>query len=105
MEIIWGKLSRSLSLSVSPVFLKPIELTVSLHFFSFQVVPHITDAIQKWIERASLIPVDGKESPSDVCVIELGGTIGMDELNFLFVLDIALILKSRYDLCLTTCMI
>ncbi|CAA6671554.1 unnamed protein product [Spirodela intermedia] len=41
-----------------------------------QVVPHITDAIQEWIERVSMIPVDGKEDPVDVCVIELGGTIG-----------------------------
>lgn len=41
-----------------------------------QVVPHITDAIQEWIERVSMIPVDGKEGPADVCVIELGGTIG-----------------------------
>jgi len=41
-----------------------------------QVVPHITDAIQEWIERAAMIPVDGKEGPADVCVIELGGTIG-----------------------------
>ncbi|XP_047308409.1 CTP synthase-like [Impatiens glandulifera] len=41
-----------------------------------QVVPHITDAIQDWIERVAAIPVDGKEGPADVCVIELGGTIG-----------------------------
>ncbi|XP_047955253.1 CTP synthase-like [Salvia hispanica] len=41
-----------------------------------QVVPHITDEIQEWIERASTIPVDGKDGPADVCVIELGGTIG-----------------------------
>ncbi|KAL5578367.1 hypothetical protein UlMin_020066 [Ulmus minor] len=41
-----------------------------------QVVPHITDAIQEWIERAAQIPVDGKSGPADVCVIELGGTIG-----------------------------
>ncbi|KAH7685827.1 Peptidase C26 protein [Dioscorea alata] len=41
-----------------------------------QVVPHITDAIQEWIERVAMIPVDGKEGPPDVCVIELGGTIG-----------------------------
>ncbi|XP_027911944.1 CTP synthase-like isoform X1 [Vigna unguiculata] len=41
-----------------------------------QVVPHITDAIQEWIERVAQIPVDGKEGPADVCVIELGGTIG-----------------------------
>lgn len=41
-----------------------------------QVVPHITDAIQEWIERVAKVPVDGKEGPADVCVIELGGTIG-----------------------------
>lgn len=41
-----------------------------------QVVPHITDAIQEWIERVAHIPVDGKPGPADVCVIELGGTIG-----------------------------
>ncbi|KAJ9709413.1 hypothetical protein PVL29_001071 [Vitis rotundifolia] len=41
-----------------------------------QVVPHITDAIQEWVERVAKIPVDGKEGPADVCVIELGGTIG-----------------------------
>ncbi|CAN8290567.1 unnamed protein product [Cochlearia groenlandica] len=41
-----------------------------------QVVPHITDAIQEWIERVAVIPVDGEDGPADICVIELGGTIG-----------------------------
>ncbi|XP_020571037.1 CTP synthase 1-like isoform X2 [Phalaenopsis equestris] len=41
-----------------------------------QVVPHITDAIQEWIQRVAVVPVDGNEGPADVCVIELGGTIG-----------------------------
>ena len=40
------------------------------------MVPHITDAIKTWIECVSVIPVDGKESPADVCVIELEGTGG-----------------------------
>lgn len=40
------------------------------------MVPHITDAIQEWIERVAIVPVDGKEGAADVCVIELGGTIG-----------------------------
>ncbi|KAH1108525.1 hypothetical protein J1N35_012293 [Gossypium stocksii] len=43
-----------------------------------QVVPHITDAIKDRIEAVALIPVDGKEGPADVCVIELGGTVGMN---------------------------
>ncbi|CAI8593004.1 unnamed protein product [Vicia faba] len=41
-----------------------------------QVVPHITDAIRNWIESVVVIPVDGNEGPADVCVIELGGTVG-----------------------------
>ncbi|KAF2615226.1 hypothetical protein F2Q70_00009881 [Brassica cretica] len=40
-----------------------------------QVVPHVTDAIQEWIERVANVHVDGKEGPPDVCVIELGATI------------------------------
>jgi CTP synthase (UTP-ammonia lyase) len=42
----------------------------------YQVVPHITDEIQEWIERVAMNPVDGTQEPADVCVIELGGTIG-----------------------------
>lgn len=43
-----------------------------------QVIPHITDAIQDWIMTTSKIPVNDK--PIDVCLIELGGTIGDIEL-------------------------
>eukprot|EP00884_Botryococcus_braunii_P010446 jgi/Botrbrau1/19402/Bobra.0338s0029.2 len=42
-----------------------------------QVVPHITDAIQDWIERVAAVPVDGRgDGTPEVCVIELGGTVG-----------------------------
>ncbi|KAA8907352.1 CTP synthase [Sphaerosporella brunnea] len=41
-----------------------------------QVVPHITDAIQEWIERVALVPVDETNETPDVCIIELGGTVG-----------------------------
>lgn len=40
-----------------------------------QVVPHITDAIQEWVERVAQIPVKGDKQPQ-VCIVELGGTIG-----------------------------
>jgi CTP synthase (UTP-ammonia lyase) len=40
------------------------------------VVPHITDAVQDWIERVAHIPVDNSARVPDVCVIELGGTVG-----------------------------
>lgn len=42
-----------------------------------QVVPHITDCIQEWIEAVAAVnthPEGGK--PPDFCVIELGGTVG-----------------------------
>ncbi|XP_054007886.1 CTP synthase isoform X2 [Hylaeus anthracinus] len=41
-----------------------------------QVIPHITDAIQEWVERVAKqsVTVDG-DNP-EVCIIELGGTIG-----------------------------
>ncbi|KAF2465735.1 CTP synthase [Lindgomyces ingoldianus] len=41
-----------------------------------QVVPHITDAIQDWIEKVARIPVDDTNEEPDVCIIELGGTVG-----------------------------
>ncbi len=41
-----------------------------------QVVPHITDTIQNWIEKVAKIPVDNSGIEPDVCIIELGGTVG-----------------------------
>ncbi|XP_062204457.1 uncharacterized protein LOC133906533 isoform X2 [Phragmites australis] len=41
-----------------------------------QVVPHVTDEIKQWIQSVSSVPVDGQTRPADVCVIELGGTVG-----------------------------
>ncbi|XP_031623215.1 CTP synthase [Contarinia nasturtii] len=40
-----------------------------------QVVPHITDAIQEWVEKVAQRPVKGDKKPQ-VCIVELGGTIG-----------------------------
>ncbi|KAJ4291395.1 CTP synthase ura7 [Collariella sp. IMI 366227] len=41
-----------------------------------QIVPHVTDSIKDWIKRVSKISVDGSGEEPDVCIIELGGTIG-----------------------------
>ena len=41
-----------------------------------QVVPHVTNAIQDWIERVAHISVDGLEGPPDICLVEVGGTVG-----------------------------
>jgi len=48
-----------------------------------QIVPHLTDAIQEWIERVARIPVDNNKSP-EICIIEIGGTVGdMEGLPYL----------------------
>ena len=41
-----------------------------------QIVPHLTEAIQNWIERVASQPVDGSNEKPDVCIVELGGTVG-----------------------------
>ncbi|KAF4519181.1 hypothetical protein B566_EDAN008244 [Ephemera danica] len=41
-----------------------------------QVVPHITDAVQEWVERVAKQSVSSDDREPDVCLIELGGTIG-----------------------------
>ena len=37
----------------------------------------MTDAIQAWVEKVAMIPVDESDQQKpEVCIIELGGTIG-----------------------------
>jgi CTP synthase len=52
-------------------------------FISILVVPHITDAIQEWVERVARISVDDDKAEPDICIIELGGTIGdIESMSF-----------------------
>lgn len=41
-----------------------------------QVIPHVTGAIQDWLERVAKISVDESGDEPDVCIVELGGTVG-----------------------------
>ena len=41
-----------------------------------QVVPHVTDEIQHRLSSVSKIPVDGHGNSPDVCLVEVGGTVG-----------------------------
>ena len=41
-----------------------------------QMVPHLTDEIEETIERVSRVPVDDTNGTPDVCILELGGTVG-----------------------------
>jgi CTP synthase len=40
------------------------------------MIPHVTDAIQHWITEVAHISVNPDGEPSDICLIELGGTVG-----------------------------
>lgn len=47
------------------------------------VIPHITDAIQEWVQRVAEIPVTPEKTPPKVCIVELGGTIGdIESMSF-----------------------
>ena len=39
-------------------------------------MPHVTNEIQDWVERVAKIPSDNSGEEPEVCVIELGGTVG-----------------------------
>ena len=41
-------------------------------FLTLNSVPHVTNAIQDWIERVAKFPVDESGAEPDVCIIELG---------------------------------
>lgn len=45
------------------------------------MVPHVTDAIQDWVERVAAIPVIGDETKPDICVIEVRKKGWRDELG------------------------
>lgn len=35
------------------------------------MVPHVTDAIQEWVERVARISVDDDPNEPDICIIEV----------------------------------
>ena len=75
-------------------------MCIQFIYCGIQVVPHITDAIQEWIECVSLISVDGSEGPSYVCVIEQGGTIGKDKfVCYVVVFLFSTTFTTCYDHC------
>jgi CTP synthase len=72
------QLSRDSNITTGKIYKQVIEKERRGDYLgkTVQVVPHITDAIQDWIERVAKIPVDASGEAPDVCIIELGGTIG-----------------------------
>ena len=71
-------LGKDNNLTTGKIYAKVIEAERKGDYLgkTVQVVPHVTDEIQNWIERVAQIPADGSSQTPDICVIELGGTVG-----------------------------
>ncbi|KAI6186678.1 CTP synthase [Aphelenchoides besseyi] len=41
-----------------------------------QLIPHVTSEIVNWVERVAAEPVDGTNDRPEICILELGGTVG-----------------------------
>ncbi|KAL9710183.1 CTP synthase ura7 [Leucoagaricus gongylophorus] len=71
-------LSRDNNLTTGKIYREVIEKERKGEYLgkTVQIVPHITNAIQDWIERVSKVPSDDTDEEPDVCIVELGGTVG-----------------------------
>ena len=72
------KLKRENNITTGKIYLDVINKERQGKYLgrTVQVVPHVTDAISEWIERVAQVPIDETGEPPDVCIIELGGTVG-----------------------------
>jgi len=71
-------LARDNNLTTGKVYSKVLEAERRGDYLgkTVQVIPHITDAVQDWIIDVAKRPADGSDASPDVCIIELGGTVG-----------------------------
>jgi CTP synthase len=71
-------LGKNNNLTTGKIYSKVIEAERRGDYLgkTVQVIPHITDAIQDWIEDVAHVPADGSGDSPDACIIELGGTVG-----------------------------
>ncbi|KAK2463816.1 hypothetical protein APHAL10511_004121 [Amanita phalloides] len=71
-------LSRDNNITTGKIYREVIEKERKGEYLgkTVQIVPHVTGAIQDWIQRVSKIPVDETDEVPDVCIVELGGTVG-----------------------------
>ncbi|KAH9941191.1 CTP synthase [Epithele typhae] len=71
-------LSRDNNITTGKIYREVIEKERRGDYLgkTVQIVPHVTNAIQDWIERVSKVPVDDTNEEPDVCIVELGGTVG-----------------------------
>uniref|UniRef100_A0A3Q0R1R1 CTP synthase n=1 Tax=Amphilophus citrinellus TaxID=61819 RepID=A0A3Q0R1R1_AMPCI len=72
-----GTILKSCGLHVTAIKIDPYINIDAGTFSPYEhVVPHITDAIQEWVVKQAQVPVDDDDVEPQVCVIELGGTVG-----------------------------
>ncbi|KAJ3902967.1 CTP synthase N-terminus-domain-containing protein [Lentinula edodes] len=71
-------LSRDNNITTGKIYKEVIEKERKGDYLgkTVQIVPHVTNEIQDWIERVSKIPVDETGEEPDICIVELGGTVG-----------------------------
>ncbi|KIL57693.1 hypothetical protein M378DRAFT_87535 [Amanita muscaria Koide BX008] len=71
-------LSRDNNITTGKIYREVIEKERKGEYLgkTVQIVPHVTNAIQDWIQSVSQIPVDETDEAPDVCIVELGGTVG-----------------------------
>lgn len=80
------KLTKDHNITTGKVYRRVVEAERRGDYLgkTVQVIPHVTGAVQSWIERVAHESVDGMEGPPDVCLIEVGGTVGdIESLVFL----------------------
>ncbi|KAG6417761.1 hypothetical protein SASPL_119954 [Salvia splendens] len=95
------RLTRDNNITTGKIYQSVLEQERRGDYLGKTVVPHITEAIKNWIESVSHIPVDGKEGPADVCVIELGGTVGdIESMPFIEALRQLLFSVGQNNFCL-----
>lgn len=79
-------LTRDHNITTGKVYRQVIRLERKGDYLgkTVQVIPHVTTAIQDWIERVSQQAVDQTSLTPDVCLVEVGGTVGdIESLVFL----------------------
>ncbi|KAG8848373.1 CTP synthase ura7, partial [Serendipita sp. 411] len=71
-------LSRDHNITTGKIYKEVIEKERRGDYLgkTVQIVPHVTTGIQDWIERVAKLPVDDTNEEPDICIIELGGTVG-----------------------------
>jgi CTP synthase len=71
-------LGKDNNLTTGKIYSKVIEAERRGDYLgkTVQVIPHVTDAVQEWIEDVAHQPADGSGEIPDACIIELGGTVG-----------------------------